>query len=423
MVYHDQILNDLEAQVDISNPTLAVATATYDRAREFSAEADARIFPVIGLGGNLTTNKQSERRPLRSRGQPTYYGGNTLDVQASYELDFWGQIRDAIAAGEDEAQASAANLETVRLTLHAELASDYMTLRGLDAEAKLLANTVDTYQQAYHLTLNLFEGKVASGMDVSRAETQLDDAEAQVSDVASRRALLEHAIATLIGKPAAAVSIAPTQIKIDVPDVPVGLPSTLLQRRPDIASAERQVAAANEGIGVAESAFYPTISIGATGGVQSTSLNLLDLPNDFWSVGPAMALPLFEGGLRHAELGAAKAAYDEAAGNYRATVLDAFQEVEDNLALMHWLGQEQQQEGAAAQAAQQTLNMSMNLYRDGADSYLDVVTAQTSALQAERATIALGTRQIQASIGLIRALGGGWSTDQLPKHDQMGAQD
>ncbi len=413
-IYNDPTLNGLETQIDTGNPTLAAAAAAFDRARDLTLEAEAGIYPSIAVGGSLSTNKQSARRPLRSRGQPGYYGANTVDVQASYEVDFWGRIHDTIEAGEDLAQASAADLETVRLTLHAELASDYMTLRGLDEQAKLLADTVNTYRQALQLTRNLFQGKVASGMDVSRAETQLDDAEAQVSDIASRRALLEHAIAVLIGKPPAAVSISPSPVSIAVPNVPTGLPSTLLERRPDIAAAERQVAAANESIGIAESAFYPTVSIGATDGFQSTSINLLSLPNNFWSVGPAVALPLFEGGLRHAELAAAKAAFDEASGQYRATVLDAFKEVEDNLALLHWLEQEEGQETDAAKAAQRTLDMSMNLYRDGADSYLDVVTAQTSALAAQRAALDLGVRRVQASIGLIRALGGGWSTGQLP---------
>ena len=412
-IYKDPVLDELEGEVDTGNPTLVSAAAAYARARDFALEAEAGLYPSIGLAGSLSNNKQSANRPLRSRGQPSYFGSNSIDAQASYEIDFWGRIHDAIEAGEDEAEASAADLETIRLTLHAELASDYIALRGVDEEAKLLTDTVATYRQALQLTNNLFQGKIASGMDVSRAQTQLSDAEAQVSDIAARRALLEHALAVLVGKPPFAVTIAPMQVTIDVPNVPPGLPSTLLERRPDIAAAERDMAAANELIGVAQSAFYPTVSIGATAGLQSTNLNLLQLPDDFWSVGPALALPLFEGGLRHAELGAAKAAFDEATGNYRATVLSAFQEVEDNEALLHWLQQETEQESTAAKAAEQTLTMSMNLYRDGADSYLDVVTAQTSALESERAVIRLGTRRVQASIGLIRALGGGWSSDRL----------
>jgi NodT family efflux transporter outer membrane factor (OMF) lipoprotein len=413
-IYGDHELDDLEAEVDTGNPTLAEASAAYDRARSLAAEARAGMFPSVQLGGNLSNDKESAKRPLRGTQRPTYYGANTIDGQASYEIDLWGRVRDEVAAGRAAAQAGAADLETVRLMLHAEVADNYMALRGLDEEAKLLADTVAAYQQAYELTSDLYAGKIASDIDVTRAETQLHDAEAQVSDIAARRALHEHAIATLIGKPPASLNIAPAVVKIDVPNIPTGLPSTLLERRPDIAAAERQVAASNQLIGVAKAAFYPTITLGAEAGMQATNLGLLDLPNDFWSIGPSLSLPIFEGGLLRAKLGAAKAAFEEASERYRSTVLNAFQEIEDSLALLHWLEKEGQEQQAAARSAQQTLDMSMSLYKNGADSYLDVVTAQTSALVAERAVLALQTRRVQASIQLIRALGGGWSTDQLP---------
>lgn len=410
-IYGDATLNALEARVDSANPTLGAAAAAYERARSFTAEAQAGMFPTVELNGSLSRNKQSVHRPLNSPAEPIYYGANTLGAQASYELDLWGRVRDGVAAARAQTQASAADLESVRLMLHAELATQYVGLRGTDDEAKLLADTVATYQQAYDLTKALYDGKIASPIDVTRAQTQLHDAEAQVSDIAGRRALLEHAIATLIGKAPAALTLSAAPVHVMVPDLPTGVPSTLLQRRPDIASAERKVAAANQLVGVAKTAFYPSIAIGAGAGFQDLSLNLLHLPDSFWSVGPSMTLPLFEGGLRRAALREARAASDEAAQDYQATVLDAFREVEDNLALLRWLDQESKQEDEAAHAAQQTIDLSLTLYKNGADSYLDVVTAQAAALAAQRAVLALHTRRVQASVGLIRALGGGWSTD------------
>ena len=409
-VYHDATLDSLEAQVDAANPTLRAAAAAYEQARSFEAEAEAGLFPRLDVGGSLSTNKQSANRPLRGGGEPTYYGANTLDGTASYEVDLWGRVRDAVAAARAQTEAGAADLESVRLMLHAELATNYVGLRGLDEQAKLLADTVSTYNEAYDLTKALFEGKIASPIDVTRARTQLHDAKAQLSDIAGRRALLEHAIAALVGKSAAEVTVAPQPIHFTVPNVPVGIPSTLLQRRPDIASAERRAAALNQLVGIARSAFFPSISLTGTAGFQNTSLNLLTLPETIWSVGPSMSLPLFEGGLLRAKLRAAKAAFDESSEHYRATVLDAFREVEDNLSMLHWLDDQGRQEDEAAHAAQETVDMSMTLYRNGASSYLDVVTAQTSALEAQRAVLALQTRRVQASIGLIRALGGGWST-------------
>ncbi len=418
-IYGDPSLNELEAQVDTGNPTLAAESAAYERARAFAAEAAAGLYPSIELGGNLSTDKQSANRPLRGAGEPTYYGANTLQGQASYELDLWGRVHNAVQAGRAEAQAGAADLETVRLMLHAELANDYVALRGLDEEAKLLADTLAAYLQAYQLTHNMYEGKIASRIDVTRAETQLDDAQAQVSDIAGRRALLEHAIATLVGKPPAEVTVPPKLVHFDVPNVPIGLPATLLQRRPDVASAERHVAAANARIGIAKAAFFPDISLSGAAGFQSTNINVVNVPNEIWSIGPNMTLPLFEGGLLRARLRESEAALQEVSGRYRATVLLAFREVEDNLVLLRWLDLESRQQQAAALAAQQTLDMSMGLYRNGADSYLDVVTAQTSLLVAQRAALALQTRQLQASVGLIRALGGGWKTDDLPPSAAM----
>jgi NodT family efflux transporter outer membrane factor (OMF) lipoprotein len=417
--FHDPTLDQLESKIDTANPDLAASVARYDQARAYVGEASASFLPTVDLSGSATDNRQSAKRPLRSPNQPNQYGANTLSLQANYELDFWGRIRNTVAAGEATAQARGADVETVRLGLHAELASDYVGLRGLDAELKLLTDTEAAYLRAQSLTQARYESKVASGIDVSRSESQLQSARALESDVRGQRALLEHAIASLVGQPASDFSIAPAVADIPVPAVPVGLPSALLQRRPDIAAAERRVASANATIGVARAAFYPNINLNLTGGFQDTGggLGLLSAPFSFWSVGPSFVLPLFEGGERHAVEAQAYAARDEASGEYRSTVLSAFQEVEDNLALLNHLGQETQDQSQAVTAAEKTANLSLTLYHDGAASYLDVVVAQTDALQTERNLLDLNTRRLQADIRLVRAVGGGWSTADLPSND------
>jgi NodT family efflux transporter outer membrane factor (OMF) lipoprotein len=413
-LFNDATLDQLELQVDQANPTLAAAVARYDEARAFAARAAAGRYPQVSAGGSLSTNKQSTNRPLRGAASPTYYGANELDTEASYEIDLWGKIRNQATAGVTTAQASAAGLAAARLSLEAELASDYFSLRGLDDDAQLLTQTVDAYQKARDLTQRLFDGKIVGSIDVSRAETQLELARAEVSDLAAKRALLEHAIATLVGKPASAFSLAPDTAPFTLPDIPTGLPSALLQRRPDIAQAERTMKAANAQIGVARAAFYPSISLDVLAGTQSTNLNLLDAANGFWSLGPNVSLPIFNGGALNAQESAAFAAFRETSASYRATVLGAFGEVEDNLALLHHLRTESTAEEAAVVAAQHTLDVAFNLYHQGADSYLEVVTAQTPLLQAQQGALDLKTRQMLAAVGLIRALGGSWDRSDLP---------
>ncbi len=351
-------------------------------------------------------------RPIN---EPDHYGDNVLKLQASYEVDLWGRVRDRIAAGQAQAQASAADLESMRLSLQAELARNYVAMRGLDSEAKLLGDTVNAYEKAIALTQALVNGKIGAPADEARAAAQLEVARAQLMEIKARRALYEHAIATLIGEPASSFSIAPAPLAALAPKIPPGVPFELLERRPDIAAAERRVAAANQTIGVARAAFFPRLTINLSGGTEDTGLSLFNMRNSIWSLGPSVTLPIFDGGARLADLSAADAAYLQTVAQYRGAVLRAYQEVEDNLALTRWLAKETQSMTAARASAEKVLGISLTLYRDGATNYLDVVTAQTAALEAERAVLVLQTRKLQASVGLILALGGGWSTLEVAK--------
>jgi NodT family efflux transporter outer membrane factor (OMF) lipoprotein len=414
-LYDDPELDALESRIETSNPTLAESVARFDQSNAFAREAQAGLLPTVSANASATRNRQSNDRPLRSASQPSYYAADTIQGTAAYELDLWGRLRNLAAAARAQTQASAADEEMVRLSLEAELADDYVRLRGLDAQAALLRQTVDDYARANQLTNIRHAGGVASGVDVGRSTTQLEAARAQVNDVAAQRALYEHAIASLVGQTPSSLSIPARSATLALPNVPAGLPSTLVQRRPDVAAAERDAAAANFQIGVAKAAFFPDISLQALGGFQNTGgADLIGAPDSFWTLGPALSQTIFDGGLRRARLAASRAAFTEASQAYRAVVLRAFQEVEDNLALLNHLAAESADEDAAVVAARRTEALTLIRYRDGAVNYLEVVIAQNAALDAERSAIALRTRRLQASVALIRALGGGWDVNLLP---------
>jgi outer membrane protein, multidrug efflux system len=429
----DHVLNELEEQVDAANPNLAAAVASFDQAQAYSARVASALLPHLDLDNTLTANKQSQHRPRRKANtpfsaagyfnelldnrplnEPDHYGDNKLTLQSSYEIDLWGRVRNAVAASVANSESAAAMLESVRLSLQAELARDYVALRGLDSEIKLLEDTVRAYTQAFALAKTLVNGKIGAPADEPRAQAQLEATRAQLLDVISRRALLEHAIASLIGKPASSFAVAPASLSIFAPKIPPGVPLDLLERRPDIAAVERQVAAANAGIGVAKAAFFPRLMINISAGTEDTGLSLFNFRNSIWTLGPTITLPIFDAGKRAADLAGSEAAYLETAARYRATVLLAYQEVEDALSNLRWLAREQQSMDIAASAAQKVLNISLTLYRDGATNYLDVVIAQTTLLDAQRSVVAIRTRRLEADVALIVALGGGWSVPGAP---------
>ena len=364
-LFGDSKLNELEEQVTISNQDLKVAEARFREARAMIRFNRASQFPTISVGPSVSSLRDSAHRPFfASSSSPT--GDFVLPFDLSYELDVWGRVRRTVAAAREEAQASAADLETVRLSLHAELAFDYLELRAADAEKQLLDDTVKAYVDGLKLTTNRYEGGAAPRSDVEQAKTQLASTQAQDTDVGVQRAQFEHAIAVLAGKPPADLSIPLSPLDTQPPIVPVGLPSQLLERRPDVAASERRVAEANEQIGIARAAFFPTLMLGASAGLEGTSLlNWFNWPSRFWAVGPSMVQTLFDAGRRRATSDAALASYDASVANYRETALTAFQQVEDNLAALRILEQESKEQREAVAAAEESLRIFTNRYKGG----------------------------------------------------------
>ena len=410
-LYSDPQLDQLMDQLNSDNPNLAAALARYTQANAYLDQLRSLQAPTVDAAVGLSDNRQSDNRPLRGSGQPDVYNANTVGVAANYTLDFWGRVKNLVAAGKASADASAADVATLRLLLQAQLADTYVSLRGADVTIRLLNEAVDAYARALELTQNRHAGGVASGLDVARAETQLSLAKTQIATVLAQRAAYEHAIASLIGVPAMNFQLAVSATQLHVPHIPSGLPSALLLRRPDIAAAERRTAAANAGVGVARAAYYPDFSLTAGAGYQNTGQSgLLSAPNNYWTIGPSMFMNLFDAGKHDAQVASALAALDAAGADYRATVLAAFQQVQDNLARLKYATESEVNQNAAEVASKKTLELASNRYREGAVNYLEVVTAQATALAAQRGSVDLHTSRLRLSIELIRALGGGWSS-------------
>lgn len=417
-IFGDPQLNALEQQVTSANQNLKIAEARLRQARSMIRFNRAGLFPTISTAPSVVNERLSANQPYFPASKANNGTGNfSLPFDLSYEVDLWGRVRRTVNASREEAQATAADLETASLSLHAELALDYFELRNADAQQLLLEDTVKAYTNALALTQNRFEGGAAPKSDVAQAQTQLETAQVQDTDISVARAQFEHAIATLIGQPPAKFSLPPApQAKLQLPAIPVGVPSTLLERRPDIAAGERRVAEANEQIGIARAAFFPTLVIGAEAGFQGTTVtNWLTWPSRMWAVGPQLSETLFDAGRRRATSDAAKANYDATVAGYRQTALTAFQEVDDNLAALRILENEAEQQHRATASAQESLQLFTNRYEGGVDNYLQVITAQTIALANERNEIDIQRRRMDASVLLVKAVGGGWDTAQLPK--------
>jgi NodT family efflux transporter outer membrane factor (OMF) lipoprotein len=413
-IFNSAELNALEQQVNPSNQTLKAAEARFREARALIQLNRSKLYPTLSTAPAITTNRASVNQPggTATKGE---YGELTLPIDLNYEVDAWGRIHRSIAAAREEMQATAADLETIRLSVHAELAVDYFELRSLDAQKQLLDRTMTAYQKALDLTQNRYNGGLTSRAEVAQARTQLETTRAQDIGVGVDRAQFEHAIAVLTGNTPETLSLPMVALTSEPPVIPIGIPSLLLERRPDIAAAERRVAEANEQIGIAQAAFFPSLLITATGGFEGGSfVNWLTWPSRFWAVGPSVLETIFDGGRRRAGADSATASYDETVANYQQSALSAFQQVEDNLSTLRILSDQAKAQRVAVEAAQQSLDLSLSRYQGGLVTYLEVITAQTIALQNESTEVDLLRRRMDASVMLIKALGGGWDVSKLP---------
>ncbi len=419
-VFGDPLLNDLEERVSVSNQNLAAAEARFRQAMALVGAARSAYWPTLTGDVSATRSRASgsSNSAVISRGVVT---NRTAAVNVDWELDVWGRVRRSVEANASGAQASAADVESARLSAQAQLALSYFQLRQLDTERKLLGETVAALERSLQLTQNRYAAGVAGKVDVVQAQTQLKTTHAQAIDLGVQRAQFEHAIALLVGRAPADLSIPAATLGALPPPAPVGLPSTLLERRPDIAAAERRMQQANAQIGVARAAYFPQLTLSATGGYQATSLaDWFTAPSRFWSIGPALAATLFDAGLRKSQTEQAIANYDAVVAAYRQTVLTGLQEVEDNVAALRILEEAAAVQREALDAARQTLELTLNQYKAGTVSYLNVVTAQTTALASERTAVDIQGRRLIATVLLVRALGGGWSAASLPPSEDPG---
>ena len=407
--FGDQDLNALEDQIDVSNQTLKAAEAQLQFARAAVRGARANFGPQVSLAPSISGQQQSGNRAVSNFHNA--YGDFLLPADVSYEADVWGRIRQTVNISRATTEAVAADVQSAALSLHAELAVDYFTLRGLDRQRQLLDDTVAAYDRALELTTTRFRGGITSAADVALAQTQLESTRGQAVDVGVARASFEHAIAVLTGHPAAAFSLAVLPLTSTPPAVPAALPSDLLERRPDIAGAERRVAVADAQVGLAATAFYPILTLSASAGFEASSLgSLLAATSNFWSVAPALLVNVFDAGRRRAVSDQAKAGYVQTTAEYRDSVLSAFREVEDQLAALRILEDEARIQDGAVTAAERSLELANNRYRGGIASYLEVTTAQSAALANQRTAVDILVRRMNATVLLIKALGGGWAT-------------
>jgi NodT family efflux transporter outer membrane factor (OMF) lipoprotein len=416
-IFGDPQLDALEEQVTVSNQNLKMSEARFRQARAMVGYYRAGEFPTISVSPGVQALRYSPNQPYFPSGDSgvSSSGNFLLPFDLSYEVDLWGRIRRTVAAARAEAQASAGDLATTTLSMQAELAYDYFELRSADSQQRLLDETVKAYTDMVELTSALFNGGAAPEPDLVQARTQLDTTRVQDTDIGVIRAQYEHAIAILIGKPPAEFAIAPRSQPFTPPAIPVGLPSQLLERRPDIAAAERRVAEANQGIGIARAAYFPSLTIGGAVGLQSRYIsNLFTWPSRVWAIGPQASEVIYDAGRRRAGVRQAQANYDASVATYREITLEAFQQVEDDLAALRILAQEATQEEQAVRESRYDLRLFTNLYEGGADPYLQVVTAQTTLLSNQRNEIDILRRQMDASVLLIKAIGGGWDASQLP---------
>jgi NodT family efflux transporter outer membrane factor (OMF) lipoprotein len=420
-IYNEPDLNALEEQVSISNQNVLAAEAQFRAARDAVRIARANLFPTVGASPSITNSRSPVTTTVPS-GSSWIHSVYDLPVDFSYQADIWGSIRRSVAASAATAQASAAQLENARLTYQAELAQDYFQMRTTRSDEELLTTTVKSYRDFLELTQNRFTAGVASGADVAQAETQLYGTQSQLIDLEVARSQYEHAISILTGKAPEPIPSSPLDAKAP-PQIPLGVPSTLLERRPDIAASERQMAASNEQIGIAQVAYYPTVNLTAAGGFTSSSFTQwLTWPSRFWTVGASAAETLFDAGKRRAQVSQAQNLYEVTVANYRQTVLTAFQQVEDSLAALRVLEKEAKAEADTVDAANRALDISVAQYKAGTNSYLQVITSQTAALQAQRTALDLLGRRMTTSVVLIEALGGGWDASSLPSTTSLVAK-